>query len=206
MGHDGVVNQSMRRRLSIVVGCVLLVCLLPLTFGRGGGANALDRWCADRVASLLGGHDTVLSILAAPSTPLVVVPAVVAAAVYAWLHVGRFVALAVVAAPLLAVALNTWALKPAFGRHLGDYLAYPSGHTVSLVSAVTAIALVLRRTWIVVVGSVALVCVAIGMIGLGYHHVTDIVGGACVGVAVSVSVLALAHSPAATKQRSDTIA
>ncbi len=97
-----------------------------------------------------------------------------------------------VTGPALAVAVNTWVLKPAFGRYYDDHLAYPSGHTVSLVATVTVVALSVSttrtRVLTVVVGVVLTGCAAVGMAGLGYHYVTDVVGGAATAVAVTLGM------------------
>jgi membrane-associated phospholipid phosphatase len=93
--------------------------------------------------------------------------------------------------PAIAVAANTWLLKPLFDRWKGDTLVYPSGHTVSLVATLVVIFVLARaRTVVAAVGAVLLIGATIGMIGLGYHYLTDIIGGTLFAVA---AVLA-AHS------------
>jgi membrane-associated phospholipid phosphatase len=86
------------------------------------------------------------------------------------------------------LAANTWVLKPLFDRQNDGYLVYPSGHTVSLVSTLAVLVLLARpgvARWIVVaVGAVLLIAAGTGMIGLGYHYFTDVVGGTFFAVAV----------------------
>ncbi|KAA0022551.1 phosphatase PAP2 family protein [Antrihabitans cavernicola] len=194
-----------RRYIAIAIVGVAVTIALPLTFPSGGGANTFDSWVADRIASILGNHHTTLSVLAEPSTPLVVVPALIVAAIYAATRLRRVDVIAVIAGPLLAVALNSLVFKPLFDRHLDGYLAYPSGHTVSLVAAETAIALLMRsaihEAVVAAVGTVLLICAAIGMIGLGYHHVTDIIGGTGVGIAVPVIVSVLLDASKSAAER-----
>ena len=118
------------------------------------------------------------------------IPALAATAVFAAIH--RLPVAVLLLGPLAAVLLNTWVFKPLADRPLDHYLAYPSGHTVSLVSAITVIALTMRsaRAEIAVaaIGTVVLVCAGIGMVGFGYHHATDILGGVGVGIAVPVLI------------------
>lgn len=130
----------------------------------------------------------VLSVLVAPTEPWAVLAAL---AIVVGLGVVRrhpgTVVLAVTG-PALAVAVNTWVLKPAFGRYYDDHLAYPSGHTVSLVATVTVIALLVRtsraRLLTIACGTLLTGCAAVGMAGLGYHYVTDVAGGAATAVAL----------------------
>ena len=94
-----------------------------------------------------------------------------------------FVALA----PAIAVAANTWVLKPLFDRWKGDTLVYPSGHTVSMVSTLVVVLVLTHgraRTTTAVIGAALLAGVTVGMVGLGYHYLTDVVGGTFFAVLV----------------------
>ncbi len=96
-----------------------------------------------------------------------------------------------VAIPEVVVGFNSWVLKPLWDRPLHDYLAYPSGHTVHLVAIATAFVVLTdstrARVVTILVATAALVCAAVGMIGLGYHLPTDILGGAAVAIALVVA-------------------
>jgi membrane-associated phospholipid phosphatase len=87
----------------------------------------------------------------------------------------------------LPVAINTWVLKPLFDRPLKDYLAYPSGHTVSLVATLTVLVVLARpgaaRAVTAAVAAVVTVMAGIGLVGSGYHYPVDVVGGACFAIA-----------------------
>nr|WP_244969745.1 phosphatase PAP2 family protein [Nocardia cerradoensis] len=87
----------------------------------------------------------------------------------------------------MVVAINTWALKPLWDRHLQHYLAYPSGHTVQFVAIATGVLLVAATVrWRIVIGvlaALALAAVAVGMVGRGYHYPTDVVGGTAFAIA-----------------------
>jgi membrane-associated phospholipid phosphatase len=115
-----------------------------------------------------------------PTEPYVLLPALALLVVWC-LHASRpWDALFVVLGPAIAVAANTWLLKPLFDRWKGDTLVYPSGHTVSMVATLVVVFILVQgqaRAITAVVGTVLLVGVTIGMLGLGYHYLTDVVGG-----------------------------
>jgi membrane-associated phospholipid phosphatase len=92
---------------------------------------------------------------------------------------------------VVAVVLNTWVLKPLFDRWKNDTLVYPSGHTVSMVATVAVVWFLVSgravtAAVVAAVGAVLLAGVTLGMMGLGYHYVTDVVGGTAFAVFVVV--------------------
>ena len=104
--------------------------------------------------------------------------------------------LAVVTAlsPTIAIAL-VQLLKPLFDRRSDGALAYPSGHTTTMVVVLGIFALVARSAlWSVLV---AVPYCLLGMIGQGvtYHYFTDTVGALLLGSAI-VCVAALTSGPA----------
>jgi membrane-associated phospholipid phosphatase len=128
----------------------------------------------------------VLRALVLPTEPYVLLP--VLALLIAWcLYRKRHQEAWLVAlGPAIAVAANTWLLKPLFDRWKGGTLVYPSGHTVSMVATVVVVFLLTRglaRAITVIAGVILLISVTIGMMGLGYHYLTDIIGGALFAVA-----------------------
>jgi membrane-associated phospholipid phosphatase len=132
----------------------------------------------EAVASAVGGWPQwVPRVLVLPTEPYVVLPAL--ALLVFWCRSRPWDAVFVVVAPALAVAANTWVLKPVFDRWKGDTLVYPSGHTVSLAATlVVAYVLIERsRTLVVVLGVVLLTGATLGMVGLEYHYATDVPGG-----------------------------
>ncbi|MEV5833137.1 phosphatase PAP2 family protein [Nocardia sp. NPDC052112] len=184
-----------RVRTNLVALCVVLVGLgvvvaLPLTFPGDGAATDLDRALTQPIHSALDDHPGGYEALVIPSNGYILIPLLLAAA--AWFGYrgqwGRTVAM--VAIPEFVVGLNSWVLKPLWDRPLHDYLAYPSGHTVHLVAIATAFVVLTdstrARVVTIVIATAALVCAAVGMIGLGYHLPTDILGGAAVAVALVV--------------------
>ncbi|MDT5045629.1 MAG: hypothetical protein QOG75_1482 [Mycobacterium sp.] len=84
-------------------------------------------------------------------------------------------------------------LKPLFDRQSDGVLAYPSGHTTTMVVVLGILVLVARAAlWSVLV--VVAYC-ALGMIGQGvaFHYFTDTVGALLLGTAVVCTAAWLAE-------------
>ncbi|MGW2661258.1 phosphatase PAP2 family protein [Nocardia tengchongensis] len=179
---------------AVILAGLIVTLLVPLTFPAGGGSTGADLPLEDGIHSALDAHTWVYRVLVFPSNSPVVLTLLVACA--GWMAYRRqwWQAGFALVAPEVVVAINTYALKPFWERKLEHYLAYPSGHTVQLVAVVTAFALVTEsrrvRSVTVIVMAVVLPAVMIGMVGLGYHHPTDVVGGTTAAVAL-VSALYL---------------
>lgn len=170
----------------ISAGCCLLAAvLLGLLRQR---PLSLDTGLQTDLSVWLDGQHDLLRLLVLPSELAVLLPAVaVIAAVCLWQRRPYDAVLAVVA-PVVAVGLNTWVLKPLFGLLSDGRLEYPSGHTASLVAVGVVFVLLARpgvARW-VAVAVVVLITVAAGagMVALGYHYPVDIAAGALVGVGV----------------------
>ncbi|WP_245720778.1 phosphatase PAP2 family protein [Nocardia pseudovaccinii] len=182
-------------RANLVALCVVLVGVgiavtLPLTFPGDGAATDLDRELAEPIHSALDEHPGGYEAMVIPSNGYILIPLLLAAA--AWFgYRGQWRrAVAMVAIPEVVVGINSWVLKPLWDRPLHDYLAYPSGHTVHLVAIATAFVMLTdstrARVGTIAIATAALVCAAVGMIGLGYHLPTDILGGTAVAIALVV--------------------
>src|SRR5262245_56386569 len=116
----------------IVAGvCALLTLALGLVVAGDHTPSGLDAAVA---AAVTGWPRGLLTALVLPTEPYVILPAIAVLVV-----LFRSDALFVVLAPALAVAVNTWVLKPLFDRWKGDTLVYPSGHTVSLVATLVVV-------------------------------------------------------------------
>ncbi|HJQ46307.1 MAG TPA: phosphatase PAP2 family protein [Amycolatopsis sp.] len=151
-------------------------------------------------------HDD-LRILLLPTQPYVLIPAVTVMAGACALK-RRWDGLALcLLGGIVPVALNTWVLKPLFDRPLHDDLAYPSGHTVSLVSVLTVLVLLVRRLLVAALAVAVTALAAIGLVGTGYHYPVDVAGGACVAIAAVLTIasaLHLARAPSAGSPRGGT--
>ncbi|MET9000847.1 phosphatase PAP2 family protein [Amycolatopsis sp. NPDC004169] len=161
--------------------CGLLALLLGLPFAGGTTPGAVDR-AADAAVAPLGPG--VLRALVFPTEPYVVL-ALGLLAVVLCLRAGRRLEAALaLAVPVLAILLTSWVLKPLYDRWKNDTLVYPSGHTVSLVAVLTVLVLVTRRVFVGVLAAVTVLAAAAGLVGMGYHYLTDVVGGTLFAVAV----------------------
>lgn len=176
-------------RAVVAAAGVLVTLALPLTFPPDGGPTGWDTALAETVAA--EPPSALDRWLVAPSdAPVVVLALLLATAWFGWQR--RWLAAAtMIVVPELALLLNTWVLKPLFDRPLHDYLAYPSGHTVHLVAVSCTFVLLSdsrQARWVVTaVSVVAVTAAALGQVGMGYHHLSDVVGGAAAGTAVAVS-------------------
>ncbi|MBC6449506.1 phosphatase PAP2 family protein [Actinokineospora xionganensis] len=108
------------------------------------------------------------------------------------------VAVLAVLGPVLAAGINTVALKPLFNRTHQDTLAYPSGHTTTLVAILTVIVLVAAanstraqtvRTAVIAFGLYVVGAGAI--VGREFHYLTDTIGALFWGVAAVIVLAAL---------------
>lgn len=199
-------------RALVVSAGALTTLALPLTFPPGDGPTGWDTALADAVAA--GPPSALDRWLVAPSdAPVVLLALVLATAWFAWQR-RWLAAVTMIVVPELALLLNTWVLKPLFDRPLHDYLAYPSGHTVHLVAVACTFVLLSdsrpARQVVTVVAVVALIAAALGQVGMGYHFLTDVIGGAAAGLGIAVSsctaveLLAGKHAARGPAARRDT--
>ncbi|GAA1945021.1 phosphatase PAP2 family protein [Amycolatopsis minnesotensis] len=167
--------------------CALAMVALGIPFAGGTGPGGFDRVFEGWVATVFGGQAELLRLFVVATQPYVLIPVLAVVAIACGLA-RRGPELAVtLAGPAIAVALNTWVLKPLFDRHNGGAYAYPSGHTVSLVSTLAVLVIVARpgaATWLTAALAVLLVpFAAVGMVGLGFHYLTDVIGGTLFAIA-----------------------
>lgn len=194
---------------AVVLIGLLITATVPLTFPAGGGPTGVDRAIGDRVHDDLDAHPGIYHALVIPSNAYIVLPMLLVGMMYCAWRRDWWGAGFLLIVPELVVAINTWALKPLWGRHLQHYLAYPSGHTVQFVAIAMGLALVAAtarlRITVGLVTAVALVAVAVGMVGLGYHYPTDVVGGTAFAMAAvtagwaAVAPWRIRHRPAGSQ-------
>lgn len=187
-----------RRSTARAAVCAVLAVVLGVVFAGDRVPSGVDEVAQSAVGGWPRG---VLRALVLPTEPFVLLAVLGSLVVWCLYASGPWDALFVALGPAVAVAVNTWLLKPLFDRWKGDTLVYPSGHTVSMVATLVVVFVLahgVTRTITVVGGAVLLVAVTIGMVGLGYHYLTDIVGGAFFAV---FAILAMRSSVRAASRR-----
>lgn len=169
----------------VAATCAVLMVVLGLLVS-GVGLSGPDAVADEWVRRTFG--EDLLRLLVLPTEAYVLIPVAVLTAALCLLGRRKPEAALTIVGPLIAILANTWVLKPLFGRWKNTWLAYPSGHTVALVAVLTVLVLLARpgvaTAVIAIVGAVVLGGVTIGMIGLGYHYLTDVVGGTLFAIAV----------------------
>ncbi|GAA4527030.1 phosphatase PAP2 family protein [Amycolatopsis samaneae] len=189
----------------IALACAVLALALGLVYAGGHGPGALD---AAAESAITGWPHGLLRALVLPTEPYVLLPVLALLTAWCLATRRRGDALFAVLGPAVAVSANTWVLKPLFDRWKGETLVYPSGHTVSMVATLAVLVLLVHgraRTVTAVTGAVALVAVALGMIGLDYHYLTDVVGGTFFAIFAVLAVRGLLTrlAPRLARARSD---
>ncbi|MCG8919335.1 phosphatidic acid phosphatase [Actinokineospora sp. PR83] len=207
MERDRLLPRPLRGPAAAVAAvCFAAVLALGLPVAGQADAGAADAAVTGAVDRVFAGVPGVLEPLSYSTHPAAMVGLMVVLVVIALRLRRPRVALLAVAGPVLTAAVNTWVLKPLFDRTHDDYLAYPSGHTGTLVSILAVITLVgagsapagTRLRTALLSGAAGLVLTAVAasaIVGLAYHYPSDTVGalfwavGAVVVVAAGIDRL-----------------
>jgi membrane-associated phospholipid phosphatase len=175
--------------------------MLLLGWAVGTGPTPIDSWFL-RLGEAMGEWSGVFLVFT-EEWVLVVTLAVLVAVVLRrrqWR-----LAVATLVSPLLAIAA-VQVCKRIFGREKGGELAYPSGHSVTVVVVMGLLVVVAGGVlWAVIL---AVSVSALGMFGqaITYHYFTDTIGAALLGTAVvclvatvsGAGVVRSRHRPAST--------
>jgi membrane-associated phospholipid phosphatase len=173
----------------IAGGCAAVLLALGVTVAGNTDGTAVDRAFSSWVHATFARW--VLWVLAAPTEPLLLVAVAALLAVVAARRRDRARAAAAVLGPALTSGLNFLVFKPVFDRRFTGYLAYPSGHMALLCAVLTLLVPLAPRYLVPVVSAIA-AGAAIALVGLDFHYLTDVAGGLCCGVAVTLTVGLLA--------------
>jgi membrane-associated phospholipid phosphatase len=200
-----------RPALLVAACCAVIVGLLPLTFGRPGHPNWVDRSVDHAVKAMYGsGQQHLLSWLALPGT-FVPVAAAVVIIVAACLLTRRpgGAALAVISVPV-TIALTDDVLKPLVHRTTLGFSSYPSGHAASTFAIAMVLAVVLLgplgktaprplRLLITVLGILIGCVTSSAVIALGWHYCTDVIAGTAIAVGTVLVIALLLDRPASRR-------
>jgi membrane-associated phospholipid phosphatase len=193
-----------RRPAAIVLACAVLIAAGGAVLVRDDYADPLDRRVDLWAVTRLGGHREAL-LLVSDLGQKVGIAVIIAGLVLACLAARRVngAVLAVVGAPAASVATEE-VLKPLAG-HLYVYASYPSGHTTSFFALIATTAVlfaeppgkVRRAARIAILAIAVLIGCTIGLavVALTDHRFIDTVGGAAVGIAVTLTTTFLLDLP-----------
>lgn len=190
--------------MTVVVGFAALVAIL-IVFGsiaeavRAQEVFGLDTWATPFLHGIASPSlDVLMNALTDIGSSLVIVP--ILFVVGAWLlrrqryGAALFLGVASVGSLVLQGTMKVFFARPRphldwVQQVLSDY-SFPSGHTMSAVIFYVALALILwsvfgRRIGVIALAIAATVTFGVGVsrIYLGYHYLTDVVGGLLAGIA-----------------------
>jgi membrane-associated phospholipid phosphatase len=103
-----------------------------------------------------------------------------------------FLAVASVASALVVQVLKSLVGRPRPEDMLvvSDFGSFPSGHSANAATLVVCLAIILRRAWVWVAGTVYVLLMMVSRTYLGAHWVSDTIGGALLGVGAALIVWA----------------
>jgi len=188
---------------TIVAGFVGLIASLVVLGSIAEGVRtqevfALDTWATPFLHGIASpGLDAVMNTFTDIGSSLVIVPilvAVVAGLVWKRRYgAALFLGVATGGSLVLQATMKLFFARPRqqlpWARVLPDY-SFPSGHTMNAIIFYVAVALIAwsvfgRRVGVAAVVMAVVVALAVGVsrIYLGYHYLTDVVGGLLAGIA-----------------------
>jgi membrane-associated phospholipid phosphatase len=215
-GRSLLADPVRSRAVGLLACCAVLVIVLGVLVAHKATADRVDLAVDAPVITWFTLHPLLAFRMAYPATLVPAVGASLAAALAClargWI---RGAVLALLAVPV-ASGLNDALLKPLFHRTYEGVLSYPSGHTSAIAALAAALTVLLLlapsqaptprlaplptprarlatvlRWAIPAVAWLAVVVVAVGVIGVRWHYFTDTVGGVALGTG-TVCGLALA--------------
>jgi membrane-associated phospholipid phosphatase len=182
------------RRIWLGLGLLAVVAIGGAYFALRPGPTPLDR-LAFRILPSEYTHNS-LTFIADIGRPRVVVPGVVICAFIAFFW-DRRRSVTCLVAPAVAIVITEYLAKPAVGRTFGGTLCYPSGHMTAVAALVCAFVIAVPAGWrklAAFLGLVVSVVVAVTLLLLRWHYLTDVIAGASVSIASTLIVDAVVHS------------
>lgn len=188
---------------TVVIGLFGLIASLIVLGSVAAGVRsqevfALDAWATPFLHGIASpGMDTLMNTLTALGSSAVIVPAFAAVvAVLLWRHrpgAALFLGVVSLGALVLNATMKVFFQRPRpvlpWAHVLPDY-SFPSGHTMNALVFYLALALILwsirgRRIGLAAVAVASIIVLGVGAsrIYLGYHYLTDVVGGLLAGIA-----------------------
>lgn len=183
-----------KRRFLLGVLLLGLVAVGGAYFAYRPGPTPLDRLAFAIVPLEYSRHS--LTYIADLGRPRVVAPGVVICAFIAFFW-DRRRAITCLAAPAAAIIITEYLAKPAVGRTFGGTLCYPSGHMTAVASLICAFVVAVPARWRKAAGALGVVVgivVAITLLLLRWHYLTDVIAAVLLSMATTLIVDATLHS------------
>ncbi|HEY2506911.1 MAG TPA: phosphatase PAP2 family protein [Streptosporangiaceae bacterium] len=208
-GLSPLLSRRGRLAAGIVAATALAIFAAGLPIVHGGYADLADRAIDPWLIARLGSHTTMLNLLddLGERNPVAAISVVLALVCLAARRVNAAV-LALFSAPV-AAGLTEKVLK-VVADHLNDDATYPSGHATALFALAALVVVLLAsprrqprsaalRVVICLLAMLIAVAVAVAKLALNDHHFTDVVGGAAIGTAVTLTGALVLDLPVARR-------
>jgi membrane-associated phospholipid phosphatase len=187
--------RARRPAVGLVVLCAAVVAVGAVLYHRQRRAGALDDAVDDWLFTIFGRFRVILYQLLHVADLPVVGTVLAVVVVTALLRARPDIAALAAIGPAVAIGLTELVLKPLVQRRYNNWLSYPSGHTVGMLSTCTVLAVIVLGAGLtlalrVAIGVLLLAVSTVVVLALlvdGFHYFTDTVAG----VALSVGVVLL---------------
>jgi membrane-associated phospholipid phosphatase len=197
MGAEGFDRGDRLRLAAGAAALFLLLGALTVVVWHANGPTSLDRTLGARARLNDLAPRRFFRQLTDLGSPPVIAVLGLGLTVLAWRARDRFGAALAVLGPGVAVFLTEVVAKPVIDRHKGSGVSFPSGHTTA-AAAVAAVAVILvfrawgRRRALVaaILASLLPLTVALGVVQLGVHYLTDAAGGIALGAGTVLATAA----------------
>jgi len=186
-----------QRRFAVAAAALLgALVLLSALVWHVRGPLSVDK--VRVVAPYWNYRSTFFAKLAWPGSLEFVVFSVVVLTILEVVRRDWFAAVLCVSGPAAAALLVEFVAKPTVDRRIGDTLSFPSGH-VTLGSALATLLVLLAYRLggarvaraAVVPAAILATAVAFGIVQVGWHYLTDALGGMALGAAAVLGVAAI---------------
>ena len=180
--------------VAIAVVCAITLGVLSAVFYHGSSPDALDRAVFRMVWPHRVGLDPLVVI--GDTVPVTLLTAVLC---YCCLALRRYTGAIMVVLSVAVAAGGTELLKHVIHRIYIDFLSFPSGHSTATFALITCAAVLLidppatrapaSMRIVLAALSVGLgVMVALALVAARFHYITDTIGGAAVGIGVTLTI------------------
>lgn len=181
-----------RPALFVALAGWLVAVLLGVLYANGRKADWFDRVLTHGLHEHVAAKGSVMAqVLVSPTTPALIYLVIAAMVVFGLVRRRWELAALAALAPGFCVLVTEVVFKPLVNRQHGGYLSYPSGHTVSSVSAFAVAVLAVTAGWSTrrrllawAAWLLVVVWLAAGLVAMDYHYPTDTIGGFCIALGV----------------------